>query len=345
MSGNVKLVYTVSKEAAKLVKQGLAVYESGGVRDLSGKLIELARPTVGNAIGSTLSSLSSPITAISSLANNVQSAVIQKGVNEANLKLDYSLEKLDQIQKSMSKLGTTNALAWANSVIGVANCAITIAEFQKVFEKLDNISSQINGIAEFLQAEKENNLRDNFHTNCLNLRDDCMELAKTAYIPDKTNIARDINKTNSLLKSVIKDFESRRIDGKLGAQIIFNLAPIYAAVIRMYSDQYLQEMGTLPPNYNDWISVFEEINSDTFKEILKNILTVEFLGVSPEVKYNTYAGVMIPAEEQLGTLLVYRDSVKCIEASEHKTLDDIFGNRILQNQYVELDDRVCLTVN
>ena len=78
---DIVLAYKVSKHAMGLVKAGKAVLSSGGVRLPNGQLLELVQPVAqltnsGGIIG--------PLTLTSSLANNVQSVFIQKGVNKAN---------------------------------------------------------------------------------------------------------------------------------------------------------------------------------------------------------------------------------------------------------------------
>ena len=80
---DVVLAYKISKNAMKLVKAGKAVVSSGGVRMLDGSLVELAKPVAQTVGGSPLS----PLTFVSSIGNNIQSAFIQKSVNKANRSL------------------------------------------------------------------------------------------------------------------------------------------------------------------------------------------------------------------------------------------------------------------
>ena len=77
---DVVLAYKISKNAMKLVKAGKAVVSSGGVRSVTGELIELAKPVAKTVNSSSLS----PLTLVSSLGNNVQSIFIQRSVNKAN---------------------------------------------------------------------------------------------------------------------------------------------------------------------------------------------------------------------------------------------------------------------
>lgn len=91
--------FTISKEAWKLIQSGQCKLSSGGVRKHTGELVELAKPVVKKvAKGSTsklVNAAANKFTLVSSLANNVQSAFIQKKVNVVNKKMDISLEKLE----------------------------------------------------------------------------------------------------------------------------------------------------------------------------------------------------------------------------------------------------------
>lgn len=76
MSGTVKVACTITKEAMKLVKAGKAILESGGVRSLTGQMIEMAKSTVASTLkastgGLGLDPVGAAVNITSSLANNV----------------------------------------------------------------------------------------------------------------------------------------------------------------------------------------------------------------------------------------------------------------------------------
>ena len=77
----VEVGFEISKDAMKLIKAGKAVLSSGGVRLPDGSLFELAKPIA--KVAGRRNPLS-PLTFVSSVANNVQSVYIQKGVNKTN---------------------------------------------------------------------------------------------------------------------------------------------------------------------------------------------------------------------------------------------------------------------
>lgn len=341
MAGDVKLAYTISKEALKLVKSGKAVLESGGVRDLSGKLIELAKPAVNSLSGG----LSSPITMVSSIANNVQSGFIQKGVNQANAKLDISLEKLDQIQNAVNALAKTNVLGWVNCAAGLVNCGITVAGFYMTLKKLDEVSGQIEALSNIVEKDIVNKHLELFDRYRLYINSDIGRMKNyDLSVVQTVNLSDHLDDMAAYLKSVIRQFENREIDGELGCTIIFNLAVAFAKEVNEYSAQYYYETGKFPPNYSSWVAVLESIDSPSFKEHLKQYLFFECPTLTMQQKYNTYSIAVYTVEQQLGELEYTKELVPQIEKKDYIRLDDFINRKIHNNLYYEIEDRVCIPV-
>lgn len=343
MAGDVKLVYTISKESAKLVKAGLAEVSSGGVRDIATKqLIELAKP----AVSSVLDNVISPITMVSSLANNAQSAFIQKGVNQANAKLDLSLAKMDQIQNAVNALAKSNALNWVNCAVGMVNCGITVAGFYMTLHKLDEVSGQIQNLSNVIEKSIVSKHLREFDEYRFFIQSDVGRMKEgTLPVVQSGNIEEHLGKIAAYLKSVIRDFENRDIDGELGCTIIFNLGIAFAKEINEYSAHYYYETGKMPPSYNDWVAVLESINSPSFKEHLKRYLFFECPNIKMEDKYSTFSTVMFAIETQLGELEFTKNLIPQIEKKEYMNLDDFLGRRIQNNLFFEVDDKVCIPIS
>ena len=119
MAGSVNLTVKISKEAMKLVNSNLAKLSSGGVRLLDGTLFEQFKPAIG------LGPVGSAINVASSLTANVQSAMIQQGVNAANAKLDVVIQQLGSLANAMQGLQQVQVLSWVNSAFSLANCGIS----------------------------------------------------------------------------------------------------------------------------------------------------------------------------------------------------------------------------
>ena len=342
MAGDVKLVYTISKEAAKLVKSGIAEISSGGVRDTATKqLIELAKP----AVSGLADKVTSPITMVSSLANNAQSAFIQKSVNQANAKLDISLEKMDQIQNAVNALAKSNALNWVNCAVGMVNCGITVAGFYMTLHKLDEVSGQIQKLSNEVEKNTINEHLDKFDRYSNFIQSDIGRMKEgTLPVVQIGNVESHLDEIAAYLKNIIKQFENREIDGELGCTIIFNLGIAFAKEINEYSAHYYYETGHMPACYNKWIAVLESINSPSFKEHLKRYLFFECPKVKMEDKYSTFSTVMFAIETQLGELEFTKNLIPQIEKKEYMNLDGFLGQKIQNGLFYELGDKVCIPV-
>lgn len=341
MAGNVKLAFTISKDAAKLIRSGKAVLESGGVRSLNGNFIELARPAVDSVVGN----LSSPITMISSLGNNVQSGFIQHGVNKANAKLDVSLEKLDQIQTAINGLSHTNALGWVNCAFGMVNCGISLAGFYMALQKIEGVSDQISKLTGMVERKIVNDHLEIFERYCSYIRSDIAVLMEESISElESTNIPDHIEDISAFLKRVIREFENKEIDGVLGCQLIFSLSIAFAQEIKAYSSRYYYQKGKLPANYEHWISVLDSINSDVFKEYLKQFLIFDWQEISTQERYTIYSAIIFGVQEQLGNLEYTKETVLRISEENYMHMDGFLLDKLNTNQFYEKDGKVCIPV-
>ena len=121
----VSLAMSISKAAMKLVKAGQAVVSSGGVRLLDGTIFEMAKPMVSSGLKATLGNFAlgpvgSGLNIASSLASNVQCAIIQQGVNAANIKLDDVVQRLGRLETAMQGLHSIQVLSWANTALSLS---------------------------------------------------------------------------------------------------------------------------------------------------------------------------------------------------------------------------------
>ncbi len=202
MSGSVPMLFMVPKEAMELVNAGEAFISSGGVRLLDGTIKALAVPVKESAVNIAVKNLSKQaaktllskageiavdpimggINVVSSLVGNVQCAFIQKGVKQANKKLDNLTDmvgdmsetlsqmdgKLDTMlsnsQAMMKTLNSVQMLSGACLAVGVLNCAVTVGGFYMTNKKLNNISTRIDMILDQLNSTTMAELKQQFNS-------------------------------------------------------------------------------------------------------------------------------------------------------------------------------------
>lgn len=340
MSGKVELVYTISKKGYELVKAGKAVISSGGLRTQDGSLLELAKP----AVQGISKSITSPLTLASSLANNVQSGFIQHGVNQANQKLDLSLEKLDSLERAVSALASqSNALSWVSCAFSMANCGISIAGFYMTLKKMDQISAQISALSDKINRAIINDMLERYDKYRLNLSSD-VGLLQT-FKPEVTktpSFGANLNEIAAFLKRVISEFELRTIDGVLGCNMIFGLAVPFAQEVREYSTQFYYENSCYPANYDNWVKILEQIDSETFQRLLKSFLVFDHPELRMEARYTAFTGGMGSVQLQLGNLAYSRELVKQLPRGDYIKLDDILSKKLQRHCFTTDGDLVCI---
>ncbi len=174
---SVSLAMSISKSAIELVKAGKAFISSGGIRLLDGTMYEMAKPVLSSGLKSTLGNLASgPIgsglSIASSLASNVQCAIIQQGVNAANIKLDDAIQRLGRLETAMQGLQSIQVLSWANTALSLANSGISIAGFYMTLTKLSSIEEQLKAFIDRYQKDRNGDAVEQFRTILLDLRND-----------------------------------------------------------------------------------------------------------------------------------------------------------------------------
>lgn len=341
----VRIAYRISKEAMKLVKAGKAVISSGGVRELNGRFIELAKP-IANSIrqGGVISAnpLFSGINLASSLGTNVQCGFIQKGVNTANLKLDTVMTKLDTLAAGLGNLSTIGALSWVNAGFGVANLCVSAVGFAMLSNKLDGIKNTIDQFYDRYKEDIENqkisqyrNLGTqlNSHLNILRQiqHDDTQQFSD--YLSRESNIDRDLNDTLSFLNDIINDFYTNKMNGRIVCEIITTLFPLYCQVLNLSCCLYYYTHNSKQhPNYGSWCCIFDRFDSDEFAKALKRYFAFDsaYTDISPFDKAIAQKIIWECIEEQRSSLASCAESVTYISIERFTHLDEYINSQIME---------------
>ena len=210
------MMFTISQEALNLIQSGQATLSSGGVRLLNGQLFELAKPGTSSLLTTNLSNLipgnplniaSSFVNMASSLAQNVQSAMIIKdlGVVGANVNavgaqigevattidgisssigvinnnissmgigIQSIIEQCTSISTALGSLQQIAALSWIGTAFNLANCGISIVSFYVTMNKLNGINKLMEDFRNQYQQNRESDTNEKFWNCYLNLKTD-----------------------------------------------------------------------------------------------------------------------------------------------------------------------------
>lgn len=385
----VELAYELSKDAMKLVKAGKAVVSSGGVRLLDGSLYELAKP-----IAQTASSNGplGPLTFVSSLGNNIQSAFIQRDVNKANrslkflkkqgveiikdldlihadtleikhgmvsimnelydvnrsvdilnMKADFNLLQMNQLQNMVRSLG---AVTWLNCALGILNTGISIVGFSQVLSTLSSISKQIAALEHKIDWNLMNDYRQQFESFYNQIRTDIQSLQNYELKPSKMHfIADHLNHIQPFLERVRIDFVAGNINNELACNIIFGLMNAYAQEIQFYSTRYLYEKGELPAVYNSWVKEIIAISEPEFLSRLETAMTLEHMDLTLKQQKDIIDASILTSRLQLDNLVFSNLLTDKIPEMDYLNFDH-YIERIASSKenYCETDNGALLMI-
>ena len=340
----VSLAMSISKAAMKLVKTGQAIVSSGGVRLLDGTMFEMAKPMVSSGLKATLGNLAlgpvgGGLNIASSLASNVQCAIIQQGVNAANIKLDDVVQRLGRLETAMQGLQSIQVLSWANTALSLANSGISIVGFYMTLTKLNHIEEQLKAFFDRYQQDRNGDAVEQFRAILLDLKNDLNYLQNKlinntfdddSFVHRESVIEEHFNKAAAFIKRILTEFMEERIDGRIGCQIIFVLSAIYAQTVNEYCCQYYYVHHLSHNLFSDWTAVLDEIDAPAFKEYLKRYFTFapEYADVSPVRKNDAVKVALESVSEHRNRLSACNEMIKLMPESEFIRVDDLLNHGI-----------------
>lgn len=350
MSGErVKLVYTITKEAFSLIQQGKAELQSGGVRNPDGSLLELAVPgkqTIENGVSKIAlpGGVFSGINMVSSLANNVQSAYIQKGVNQANRKLDELLKMQTAVMKELHMIA---GLQIANLALGFVNLAVSIKNFSDIKKKLNEVKGILDSLSEHMQKKEiydcveEYEKKSSFMINCI----ENMTYIARSGSSDMITYSNTLSEVEAFLKKIIRQFNNRDIDSELGCAIIMGLVPCYVQAVKIYSAEYYYAEGKTPDLYKKCMDVLDSINSETFRETMKRYLLISRPELSMNDTYKSFTGIMTSIKSSINNFQFESQIWEVLPQKDYQNLDHLIQDHIMNNKDIEFDEeRAFITV-
>ena len=337
------LQFEISNAMARLIKAGKAVISSGGVRNTTGQLMELAKPVVSNNLSNLVSPSLGPISAgvnlASSLAGNIQPGLIQHSVNIANAKLDGIIKQLGTLSNALSGLNQIQVLSWVNSAFGLANCGLSIAGFYMTLKKMDGLHGQLTNFFDRYKQDRQSDRIQEYEKILMDLKADLayinqLHTEKTfdnkVFDVRAAGIEKDLNTARAFLKALMEDFQNRRIDGVMGCEMIFTLMTIYSQLFNEFCCWQYYAHHTHHPLFSDWKIILENVHSPAFQRAVSQFLTFEpsYARISPARKVESHRIIFEGVNQQLSRIHA------CSEAIENLPIEDFIFIDALMNQRV-----------
>lgn len=349
MSGRVQFAYTISKKGYELIKQGKAFLQSGGIRTAEGKLVELAVPGV-QSIGSTgIPSFSIPGTVfsgvgmVSSIIGNVQNVYIQKGVNEANRKLD---EVIRTQAHMVGQLNVITGLQIVNLAAGLINIGISLKYLPKIEQQVNETNALVKELSNHIEKQEKYEYIEKYNKYSFYMIDFLENLECNA---SNINI-NGFSDIEAFLIDIITKFNNHDIDGTIGCNIIFGLVPAYVQAVKIYSANWYyknsEHDGKLPNIYKRCLKILESLNSDTFRETMKRHLLINYPEIHIEDMYKGFHSINTSIENSINNFLFEPEIWKALPQKDYENLDQIIMDKIKSDDSVieYNDNRVYIPI-
>lgn len=353
------VVFKLSKAAIQLVKTGEAVLSSGGIREkATGKLIELAKPVVSKAVSSasafSLGPIGGAVSIASSLGANVQCAFIQKSVNEANVKLDHVIERLNSLSESMGSLSAIHTLSWVNAAFGLANAGISVAGFYMTLNRLNMLQNQIDSFAERYKADRNDDILEKYENAISNLKGTLHflsdystgEYTSEHFIQREQDTEQYISQAIALLKSIIRQFLRRAIDGRIACEMIFTLMQCIAQTINAYCCYFYFIHHKENGSFLEWKSSLKEVETEQLKEAVERYLlySPELISISPIRKKDAVCLLFESVSQQQNRLEACARLLPTLTKEQYTELDNLLNEKVYEAAITQLPQFSGITI-
>lgn len=236
-------LYEHTPEAVEAIRSGDAVWGSGGIhrKGAMGKgFLEQAKPACLS------------VSDFKSMFETQEHALATDGqLKELNTRINLSAAGMAKIKN----------IGWLNNTAIQRGNAMTYAGFQKVLGGIDNLTEQLSQLAQYMEDHYISDLIKQAQSYVGNLRNDAGKLQIDGFNVVESNIADHLDSVWSLLLQLFEDVKQGKHNPYVAIQVIVNMLPPYAYVVKRYSSLYYYASGQnlMPGNYLGWVDTISKI--------------------------------------------------------------------------------------
>lgn len=281
-----QVAYKLSAKAIQLIKSRQAEWAPGGIRDIkTKKIIELAKPVMTKTL-------------------------TQK-------------EMMNHISQSVRQV---QALSWVNTAVSLVNTGISVAGFYMTLTRMESMHGDLRVFVDTYKADQQSEMLEDYHNHIQKITNHLAYLQSRYTTPifdqqdfknRRTDIENECIESANFIIKVLNAFQTGQVETQLACQSIFTLAPIYAQLVNEYCCQYYCLCGQQHNQFVPWLSVLDEINSDTFKYFMKKQMAfnVDYAELHPQRRKDILTVAFDSVEEVKKDMLLCAETIK--RAPEH----------------------------
>ena len=231
----------------------------------------------GNKVPEKLVSAAKNLSAQNSLGmDTVRNTLysLEKGAGALTVATRNMAAQVDGIYQLTSSV---MSISYLNTGLSLANTAVDVAGFAIVAEKLNVLNTEVQAvdkkISKIANAQKNEKI---MICQKLIMRSNAM----TAKIKDKEDVDLDNLQTllidlRAFISEMIMDLYDKALGENLVLSIIYTLMPTYTLLFNEFLRRYYFQKNTVPVNYEMFISLYEELENESFKERLQDYYFLE----------------------------------------------------------------------
>lgn len=279
----IEYAFKLGAEAIRMLQNGTAVPTAGGIRNVkTGRIMALAKPVM-----------------TATLSNN---------------------QMLNQISQTVQ---TVQALSWVNTALNLVNVGVSVAGFYMTLKKMESMHGDLRHFIDTYNANEQAKTVEDYknhlqkitnHLAYLQSRYTSEVFGQQDFMNRRNEIENECIETANFLNKILTAFQAGQIETKLGCQIIFTLAPVYAQLVNEYCCQYYCLCGQQHNQFENWLGALDEIDSDEFRRFMKRQMAfnLEYAELHPQRRKDVLTVAFASVEEVKNSLILCAETIKLV---------------------------------
>lgn len=268
---------------------------------------------------------------VSSIIGNVQNVYIQKGVNEANKKLN---EVIRTQAHMVGQLNVITGLQIVNLAASLINVGVSLKYLPKIEQQVTEMNVLVKELSNHIEKQEKYEYIEKYNKYSFYMID---LLENLEYDASNINI-NSFSDIEAFLIDIITKFNNHDIDGTIGCNVIFGLVPAYVQAVKMYSANWYynksEHDGKLPNVYKRCLKILESLDSDTFRETMKRHLLINYSEIHIEDMYKGFHSINTSIENSINNFLFEPEIWKALPQKDYENLDQIIMDKIKSDDSV-----------
>ena len=241
------------------------------------------------------------------------------------------------------------ALSWVNTALNLVNVGVSVAGFYMTLTKMESMHGDLRRFIDSYNADKQSETLENYknhlqkitnHLAYLQSRYTTQVFDQQDFMNRRNKIEEECIETANFLDKILTACQAGQIEAKLACQIIFTLTPIYAQLVNEYCCQYYCLCGQQHNQFESWLSILDQINSEGFRFFMKKQMafSTDYAELHPQRRKDVLTVAFDSVEEVKRNLLLCSETIKHVPANTLVPVENLLQEKIWDDLSEEAGD-------